>query len=96
MLHDTAWNLILIDHSRAFGVESELVQQDERGSTKPTGPGLSGLTRKQLDAALGPWLDDRRDQRHPGPPRANEGRNQVATEIGARRELKRWILQSGR
>jgi hypothetical protein len=58
MLHDTAWNLILIDHSRAFGDGAELPQKlgrvDEGFWVR-----IETLTTQKLDAALGAWLDDK-------------------------------------
>jgi len=55
-LHDTAWNLILIDQTRAFGVEPDLVRKmsaiDDAYWVR-----IDGLTTKQLDEALGKWLD---------------------------------------
>ena len=54
-LRDAAWNLILLDHSRAFGDATELPRRLTR-----IDPGLwariEGLTRDRLDAALRPWL----------------------------------------
>jgi hypothetical protein len=69
MLHDTSWNLILIDHSRAFGTGTELVQKMER-IDGDCWSRMDGLTRRQLDAALHAWLGaeeigailDRRDR----------------------------------
>jgi hypothetical protein len=56
MLRDDAWNLILIDHSRAFGPGAELrhkmVRIDDEYWRK-----IEALTRSQLDAALRAWLD---------------------------------------
>lgn len=57
ILRDVAWNMILLDHSRAFGPDTEL------------GPSIGTidlecwariekLTRSQLDAAMHPWLKD--------------------------------------
>ena len=55
MLRDGAWNLILIDHSRAFGTEvarvGKLTAVDRALWTK-----IEALTRPQLDKALGGWL----------------------------------------
>lgn len=57
ILRDTAWNMILLDHSRAFGSGAEL-----RHSLDPIDRELwakiETLTRQQLDATLGPWLED--------------------------------------
>lgn len=56
MLRDDAWNLILIDHSRAFGTDvarvGKLTGVDGALWTK-----IEALTRSQLDKALGAWLD---------------------------------------
>jgi hypothetical protein len=57
MLRDRAWNLILIDHSRAFGTGAELLHA-RRGIDDRYWARIEGLTRAQLDAALGPWLDE--------------------------------------
>lgn len=55
MLRDGAWNLILIDHSRAFGADvarvGRLKAVDRELWTK-----IEALTRPQLDQALGRWL----------------------------------------
>jgi hypothetical protein len=56
MLHDTAWNLVLIDQTRAFGVESDLVNKMS-GIDDAYWVRIDGLTRKQLDEALGKWLE---------------------------------------
>ena len=56
MLRDDAWNLLLIDHSRAFGPGAELLYKmariDDEYWTR-----IEALTRSQLDAALRAWLD---------------------------------------
>jgi hypothetical protein len=57
MLHDPSWNLILIDHSRAFSGSTEPF----RKLTRIDGPfwnQIENLTRARLDAALKPWLSD--------------------------------------
>lgn len=56
MLRDRAWNLILIDHSRAFGTGTELNSptQIDAGYWAR----IESLTRSQLDAALRTWLDE--------------------------------------
>ena len=67
-LRDKAWNVFLIDHSRAFGTENELLH-DMKRIDGDFWTRIEGLTRKQLDDALGSWLDqdqirailDRRD-----------------------------------
>jgi hypothetical protein len=58
ILRDTAWNLILIDHTRAFGVESDLVRKRSR-IDDAYWVRIDRLTRKQLDEALGMWLDEK-------------------------------------
>jgi hypothetical protein len=56
MLRDTAWNLVLIDHIRAFGIESDLYHK--MSATDPAyWAKIERLTRKQLDEALRVWLD---------------------------------------
>jgi hypothetical protein len=56
MLRDKAWGLILIDHSRAFGVESELYHKMS-AIDDAYWAGIERLTPAQLDGALQPWLD---------------------------------------
>ncbi|MGH9315459.1 MAG: hypothetical protein ACRD1S_19940 [Vicinamibacterales bacterium] len=55
-LRDPLWNVVLIDHSRAFGTDAvplpDLSQIDKELWAR-----IEGLTRAQLDAALGAWLD---------------------------------------
>ena len=56
MLRDVEWNLILLDHSRAFGEGTELRKMnriDEGFWSK-----IESLTSNQLNAALRAWLDD--------------------------------------
>lgn len=55
MLRDSSWNLILIDHSRAFGPSPELPHKMTR-IDEACWARMDGLTQKQLDAALGAWL----------------------------------------
>lgn len=57
MLRDSAWNLILIDHSRAFGTGSELFYK-MKGIDEDYWARIEALTRAQLDEALKAWLDD--------------------------------------
>jgi hypothetical protein len=57
MLRDAAWNLILIDHSQAFGTGTELLHKVS-GVDEAYWAQIEGLTRSQLDAALRRWLDD--------------------------------------
>jgi hypothetical protein len=58
ILRDAAWNMILIDHSRAFGYDSEL-----RHTSDPIDQELwtriERLTREQLDDALSHWLHEK-------------------------------------
>lgn len=57
MLRDSAGNLILIDHTRAFDVGTEL--PIERGDIdREYWTRIAALTRAQLDIALRPWLDE--------------------------------------
>ncbi len=56
-LHDGAWHLILLDHSRAFGEATELPQRLTR-IDRPLWARIEALTPDALHAALGPWLDD--------------------------------------
>jgi hypothetical protein len=57
-LRDAAWHLILIDHTRAFGAGTELPRRLSRidGAFWTR---IESLTRNQLDAALGAWLDEK-------------------------------------
>jgi hypothetical protein len=57
MLHDAAWNLILIDHSRAFGETIELPRKLSRVD-QGLWARIEALTPAELHAALGPWLDE--------------------------------------
>lgn len=56
MLRDDGWNLILIDHSRAFGAGTELHHKMARIDDEYWGK-IEAVTRSQLDAALRAWLD---------------------------------------
>ena len=56
MLHDAAWNLILIDHARTFGESKALVHKMTRIDDEFWAR-IDALTRSQLDAALGAWLE---------------------------------------
>jgi hypothetical protein len=56
-LRDPAWNVILIDHSRAFGSDTEVLADLTQTDMELWGR-IEALTRAQLDAALGPWLDE--------------------------------------
>jgi len=57
VLVDAAWNLILLDHTRAFRSSIELPRPLNRidGAYWDR---VQGLTRQELDAALGQWLDE--------------------------------------
>jgi hypothetical protein len=57
MLRDGVWNLILIDHSRAFGSGSELFHKLNR-IDEDLWARIEALTRSQLDAALQSWLGE--------------------------------------
>lgn len=58
VLVDAEWNFILIDYSRAFRPDTDL-----RFPVTPIDSDLwdrmKGLTRAQLDARLGVWLDEK-------------------------------------
>ena len=51
------WNLILLDHSRAFGDGTELPRKMNR-IDQGFWSKIESLTRNQLDAALRAWLGD--------------------------------------
>jgi hypothetical protein len=55
-LRDAAWNLILIDHSRAFGTSTGLRPDLTRVDEELWGR-IEALRRSQLDTTLGAWLD---------------------------------------
>jgi hypothetical protein len=57
MLRDAEWNLILLDHSRAFGDGTELPRKMNR-IDQGFWNKIESLTRNQLDAALRAWLAD--------------------------------------
>jgi hypothetical protein len=57
MLRDAAWNLILIDHIRAFRSGKDLPHRLSRIDADLWDK-IQALTRTQLDARLGPWLDE--------------------------------------
>jgi hypothetical protein len=69
ILHDAAWNLILLDHSRAFGEGTDLAQKLSR-IDEGLWARIEALAPKKLEEALGAWLDrgeikailDRRDR----------------------------------
>ena len=56
MLRDDAWNLILLDHSRTFGLGKQLFQKMDRIDDGHWVK-IDALTRSQLDVALRAWLD---------------------------------------
>jgi len=56
MLRDDGWNLILIDHSRAFGAGTQLHHKMARIDDEQWAK-IEALTRSQLDGALRAWLD---------------------------------------
>jgi hypothetical protein len=58
VLRDGAGNLILIDHTRAFGLTTEISPQLNR-IEKDFWDRVLGLTRKDLDSKLGTWLDEK-------------------------------------
>lgn len=55
-LRDKAWNMVLLDHSRAFTSGNETVLTRTRHDPNFWAR-IEKLTRTQLDAALGSWLD---------------------------------------
>jgi hypothetical protein len=59
ILCDGDWKLILLDHSRAFGLDTRLPQKLDRVDPDLWSR-IEGLTRGRLEEALSPWLD--RDQ----------------------------------
>ncbi len=75
-LRDPVWNLILLDHSRAFGAGDEPLADLSRIDKELWGR-IEALTRPQLDAALSPWLEQYQiraiEER-----RENEGRDRPA------------------
>jgi hypothetical protein len=57
MLRDAAWNLMLLDHSGAFGAGAELPHKLSR-IDEGYWARIESLTRNQLDAALHLWLGE--------------------------------------
>lgn len=57
VLRDGAWNLILIDHARTVQPGADLLHHLSRVDQQ-FWDRIQGLTRAQLDATLGPWLDE--------------------------------------
>jgi len=57
ILLDKAWNLILLDHTRAFGLATDISPPLSR-IERDFWDRVLALTRKDLDARLRPWLDE--------------------------------------
>lgn len=57
VLRDKRWNMILLDHSRSFGTGTELAHVLSRPDPD-LWTRIEQLTRKQLDTALGRWLEE--------------------------------------
>ena len=57
VLRDGAWNLILLDHVRTFQPRTDLPSRLSRVDGDYWDR-IQGLTSAQLDAKLGPWLDE--------------------------------------
>jgi hypothetical protein len=57
ILRDKAWNLILLDHTRAFGLATDVSPPLNR-IERDFWDRVLALTRKDLDARLRPWLDE--------------------------------------
>ena len=57
MIRDARWNLFLLDHSRAFGVDSDLPNRMAR-IDDALWKRIEGLTQKQLDTALRELIDE--------------------------------------
>ena len=74
MLVDGAWNLILLDHTRAFRSGTELASPLEKIDSALWAR-VQALTRSELDARLGTWLDD----------------SQIAAIVGRRDRMKTEI-----
>ena len=55
-LVDPAWNIILIDHSRALGTGTQLTHKLEHVYA-PLWDKMKALTEDQVNASLGPWLE---------------------------------------
>ena len=55
MLHDTSWNLILLDHSRAFSTDTELPRKMTRVDAT-LWKAMVDLPRSRLETTLSPWL----------------------------------------
>jgi hypothetical protein len=57
MLRDAAWNLILLEHMRVFRPGADVPNRLSRIDADLWDK-VRALTRTQLDARLGPWLDE--------------------------------------
>ena len=55
MIRDAAWNLVLLDHARAFGTGTELLHPMPE-IDRELWSRIEKLTRPQLDSALARWL----------------------------------------
>jgi hypothetical protein len=55
-LVDPAWNLILIDHSRAFSTNKNMAHELTR-IDRDLWDRMKALTEEQVNTTLGPWLD---------------------------------------
>ena len=55
-LVDPAWNLILIDHSRAFGTNKDMAHQLTRVD-RDLWDRMKALTEEQVNTTLGAWLE---------------------------------------
>jgi hypothetical protein len=55
-LVDPAWNLILIDHTRAFTTDKDLVHKKIEHIDAPLWEKMKALTLEQLQPVLGPWI----------------------------------------
>jgi hypothetical protein len=58
VLVDAEWNFILIDYARAFRPDTDL-QLPLTQIDSDLWDRMKGVTRAQLDARLGPWLDEK-------------------------------------
>jgi hypothetical protein len=56
-LRDASWQLVLIDHSRAFTASTDLFRKVTKVD-RAFWDAMDRLTRAQLDTALKPWLED--------------------------------------
>jgi hypothetical protein len=74
MLRDPSWNLVLIDHSRAFGTDTELSNKLTR-IDKDLWARIESLTPAQLDMTLRAWVSE------DGRKAIVERRNKLRTEI---------------